>query len=114
MKNIPGIGFVLLTWVVLLLVWLLLAMDTAKSHETARGTPFPPECCSGRDCEAVTRSQIDFQPNGDWYVRLSRGTVFVPADFPRRWFAEFGLFICAGKALTGEMFLYCVLTQPGA
>lgn len=97
--------------VVILIAWMVVA-PPARSHFAPAGTQFPIECCTETDCEPVTREQIQVEPNGDWYVKLQRGTVHVPADFPRTFFSEPGLFVCAGQTIRG-LHLRCVLVQPG-
>ena len=84
-----------------------------KTHQTAENVPFPTECCSNRDCEKVTADQITKLPNGDWIVKMPRGEVRVPADFPRGPFPSPDLFVCVtfGTFPTGAIFR-CVLASP--
>ena len=92
---------------------LLLFPPAGKAHQTVENVPFPAECCSDRDCEKVTSDQITKLPNGDWIVKMPRGEVRVPWDFPRKQFPSPDLFVCVtfGTYPTAAI-LRCVLASP--
>lgn len=100
---------------VFLSVWLGLTVlgRPAAPHETAEGIPFPPECCSNRDCEPLEPEKKTELPNGDWLVQVRCGIVRIPASFPRRDFYGPRMYVCAScPPLGGTPYLYCLLVPP--
>ena len=105
---------------------LLLSSSATLARPAAAHDWYPHECCHGMDCAAVDKVEILPGANvaalgaltaplaGPSAMRVTtrHGTVYVPADFPRRESKDNRMHACMRPSGGGRMQLLCIFLPP--